>query len=276
MQAEQILVHRFFESDPAAAARVLERYQPEQIVALCTQLAPEITAKAFGRVTAGVAARSMALMEPSQAAAVVVSMSPVSAANILRRIGSDARKTILEAMPAAPRERVRRLIHYPEGTVGAIMGTDIPMLPADGLAGDEVLRLGLPGGIAGRSIWVVNREGKLLGAIGPSALAAVSEETRIEKLATPAPATLSPQAALSAVLAQTTWTEVDELPVVDLDGVLLGILEHKQLRVWAGAKRGVDETDALRTMLGLGELMWLGLHGLVDAMASAAITEEKR
>jgi len=275
MQAEQNLVIRFLETDPAAAARVLERHSPEQVVAFSDQLTPELTAVAFAGVTAGVVVRCMALMEPVRAAAVAASMPHTSCANVLRRMDPDARKAILDAMPVVARERVRRLIRYPEGTAGSVMETDAPVLPADGFAGEVRERLGFPALAAARGIWVVDRGGKLLGVMDPCEFSGAGDKVRLADLASRPRATISPHAALSTVLRQPEWTQTDELPVVDLDGVLLGVIGHRQLRAWAGAGRGSDEGDAFRTMLGLGELMWLGLHGLVDAVASAVIAEQK-
>jgi len=255
---------------------VLERHPAGQIVSACDPLPPSLCAKVFSHLTAGVAASCMALMEASRAALIIESMRIDRAAIILRRIDGDARQAILDAMPPVARERVRRLMQFPEGTVGAIMSSEAPALSGDTRVGEGKEQLASQPASASVNVWVLDRDGRFIGMVETGVLATASNEARLEDVASVPKATLSPHAALGTVLRQSAWTEADELPVVDAAGVFLGVLSHRRLRAWARTEIGGEEADAFRTFLGLGELMWLGLHGLVDAVASTVITEEQQ
>jgi Mg/Co/Ni transporter MgtE len=157
------------------------------------------------------------------------------------------------------------------------MAAEVVTLAGDVTAGEGKRRVSAEAaGNTSSSIWIVDREGRLVGVLEVGILKQAADELRLEDLAVAPKAMLSPHAALSTVLREPAWEEADDLPVVDFGGMFVGVLSHRRLRAWARTEAGGEGTDAFRTVLGLGELMWLGLHGLVDAVASTVVAEEQK
>jgi hypothetical protein len=76
------------------------------------------------------------------------------------------------------------------------------------------------------------------------------------------PATVRVQAGfkLASSLAHPAWRDLDAIPVVDRDDVMLGILRHRQLRRIQTSEAGGDLKD---TLFSLSELCWMGLSTLM-------------
>jgi hypothetical protein len=82
---------------------------------------------------------------------------------------------------------------------------------------------------------------------------------------------LSAEAPLESVFVHPGWREFDALPVVDRDRRFLGVIRHRRMRQLVEQSRSLtDEGQAVRTVLALGEIYWLGLCGLLQGIATTA------
>lgn len=65
------------------------------------------------------------------------------------------------------------------------------------------------------------------------------------------------------------WREWDALPVVERSGAFVGAIKHKTLRRLGGPDIDPAGMQPLvQVLVGLGELYWLGLTGLLESLTA--------
>jgi predicted transcriptional regulator len=105
-------------------------------------------------------------------------------------------------------------------------------------------------------IYVVDRAQRLVGVLHIRDLVSRGSKETLADIMRPAHTSLVATSRLASAAAHLAWRKLDTLPVTDDTGVLLGMVRYRQLRridsvAGSGALAG--------TLLGLGELYWLGL-----------------
>ena len=82
---------------------------------------------------------------------------------------------------------------------------------------------------------------------------------------------LDAHADLATVSTHPAWRDLDALPVVDAAGRLIGAIRHQTIRQM-GRHPG---RPMMQTLVGLSELYWVGLSGMLASLAPVpARTEE--
>lgn len=268
MNTETRLLVRYLETHPMDAARSLERFQPDEVRAVLERVPAAAAADALAALPSSLAARCLSPMPLPAATEVISGMSDHQAAGLLRRLDAEELNTLLSALPLLRRDRLNRLLRSDENTVGALMDVDFPHVFRDSKV--QEAREALRGQNGTGEFYVLARTQHLAGIVSAGNLAAAPDEAAVGTLARPPKATLSPDTECAIAVSHRCWLEVDEVPILSREGVLLGVLRHRMLRSWAGAARPTGR-GGLDTTLGLSELVWLGLLGLLDtAIATTA------
>ena len=273
MDTENRLILRYLESHPFDAARSLQRLQAEEIGAVLENVPAEAAASTIAALAPDLAVRCLCEMPPSTAADLLVSMPDQLAARLLRRLDAAPRHTLLSALPRRRRDRLEHMLPFGENTVGTLMDLEYLQLFRDSTVQDAhqaVREHTEPSGV-----YVVARDQTLAGIISRKELIALLPNATLATLAHPPKHTLSPKTDCSVAIAHPCWLEMDEVPIVSRDGMLVGVLRHQVLRAWAGNVLP-SHRSGLDTALGLSELVWLGFQGLLDTMTSAATREVRR
>ena len=82
---------------------------------------------------------------------------------------------------------------------------------------------------------------------------------------------LDGRADLATVAVHPAWRDFDALPVVDAAGRLLGAIRHKTIRQMTFG----DGRPMMATLVGLSELYWAGLSGMLASLAPPAPRAEE-
>ena len=209
------------------------------------------------------------LIPADKAGEVVGTLAAHTAARLLRRMPPEARRAVLEKLPAIKTASLRRLLRYPEGTVGSLIDSSIPTLPNDVTVkeGRVILRNYLLDAIP--RVYIVGRDQKFMGIITARELAAAPAQEHLRFMTNTGVPALSSHSRVSIITAHPAWREHDELPVIDSDGILLGALTHRRLRMLLLDPADYRSSTELDAMLGLSEVLWLGLYGILEGAASA-------
>lgn len=269
MRTEELLLSEFLASHPSDAARLLERYRPEDAGYVLDQVPAEAAAATLSEMSRHRAADCLGAIAPVSAGRILTVIPAPAAASLLRRVDRESRDRILEAMQAA--EPLRRLLRYPEDAIGSAVDLTVPVLP-EGLTVAEATDL-LRQGRHSASQWVylVDKEQKLRGAVSLSGLMAGEHSAllRSDRLRSDPPS-LPASAPIRAVVQHPGWDDFDELPVIERDGVFVGALHHRAVRGLArqGGSGGLAGLDAA---LGLAEAFWVGMYGMLEGVSSTLI-----
>jgi len=265
MRAQQVCARGFAERHPEDAARLIELRPVAESATFLEELPAAAAAGVVERMSPAAAADCLASMSPERGATVVESLPPAIAAALLRRLRPEQQEGVLTLLPAEAMDGFRRLLSYPKDTVGSITDPGVLALPRDVSVGAALRQLRRHHGAAHHHVYVVDRAMCLVGVIHIRDLVSGRSKDTLSTIMRPARARLSASSRLASAVAHPAWRGVDTLPVTDESGVLLGMVRHRQVRQFDS----VDAASGIATtLLGLGELYWIGLSAFLPGVAS--------
>jgi len=242
------------QQSPAVSARALEALRPEQGLGVL---------RALPRPTAG---SVLAVMEEAKARELVQRMPTGAAASLLRRLPVEKGAVLLAALPADRRRGIESLLRQRPRTAGGLANPDVLVLDP-GLSAREVLvRFRVELIHATYDIPVVDAEGILVGLLSPRRLTSASKSSPIADLMTQQCDRLPSRLPLSSVATHAAWQIHAALPVVETNGVFIGMLSRAaSLSEWTEASSESAERP-VSTSQALGDVFGLGVGGIVDAL----------
>ncbi len=279
-RAARAMTRTLIELDPGAAADVLDELPPREIAALLEEQSVEQAAAVVQRLRPGTAVDVLVALGDGYFQQLVPVLEPARAAAVLARLDAERRAERLGILDPRTAGELTALMTYPSDSAGSLMDPRATMFRPDTVARDALKQLrALRQRIS--DVFVVDGEGRLIGAVSLQELAVAEPATALRDLAQGAgvavPAT-APQAEVVAMLEQSRATS---LPVVDFDGRVIGVIRHQALVRAAQA----DATADLQAMVGVSReeralsgfgfavrrrLPWLSIN-LVTAFAAAAV-----
>lgn len=276
MNHDLLLSFEFIKNHPVDAARTLEQLQPEETASFLREVSPPLAVDVILFMDSIPASRCLEAMDIKHSGAIMAELPLEIASLFLRRMEEQHKKSILGALPADISEHLRLILHYPEGTAGALMDPKVFILPEDITVKGAIKRFRKHPRHLIFYIYVVNRDHALVGQTSIRDLLLSDPNTLISSIMQKNLKYLSPHLSSQAILAHTGWQEFHALPVVDDRGIFLGAIGYRAIRRLirdADERRLVTpENTAGRAM---GELYWLGLSGLLNWAATAINPEEK-
>jgi magnesium transporter len=268
---DRIIARALAEGHPAAAARVLERFDSGQCAGLLAEWIPQPAASVLELMMPDLAVDCLARLPPRSAREVLAGLDLDSAAGLLRRAAEDARQALLAGMGQERREPLLRLLAQREGTAGALMDPLVPDLPDDIDAQAALRRVSQAARRALAYVYVVDRAGRLGGVVSLHDLVKAPPRARLAGLMRGPVMCLQADDDRRSILAHPGWDEFHALPVVDQDRRLLGVVRYETLRRIDAESSHQRTESAVSVAVSLGELFWLGLSGLVDGLGRVAL-----
>lgn len=161
-------------------------------------------------------------------AAIVTQMNADDRAHLFNYLAPEDQQRLLRDLAREEREDIRRLSAYPEETAGAIMTSDYVTLAANMSVYEaiEVLRGKAPAKESIYRCYILDRDDRLIGSIELHALIFAPADTRIEDIMDDAPVSVALDMDQEEVAQTIARYDLPALPVVDEDGLLLGIITH--------------------------------------------------
>ena len=116
----------------------------------------------------------------------------------------------------------------------------------------------------GQTIHVLDQNRHLAGVVDLSELLGERDRSMIQGVMRPASSVLSARAAIQTVTNHPAWLTHDSLPVVNRDGVFLGVLQRS--RVMEGEQELLTEVaernELTTTRAALADIFWIGVGAL--------------
>lgn len=240
------LIERYFGAYPDEAARVMERMPVRDVVQLLERQEQSGAGRVLQRLTPDVAADALAAMSTEAFVRLSQTLEPVRFASLMARVPEDKREGRLAVLEPSAAKEVRDLMSYDPETAGSVMDPRITTFRADTTVREALARLRALKGRPVADLFVVDGDGRLVGALPLQELAVADPAAVIETLKLRAPARVqatSSKEELVEVFARGIGTTV---PVVDFDNRPLGVIRNDQLV--AATER--EATADLQTMTG--------------------------
>jgi Mg/Co/Ni transporter MgtE len=142
-------------------------------------------------------------------------------------------------------------------------------LPEDLAASEALARIRRAPRNALYYLYVVDRDGHLVGVINLRELMLAAPETLLSATMARNVACLSARADLVVIVAHPGWRHFHALPVVESDETFVGVIRYETLRRLEDAANRQPASEAASTVANLGELCWIGFGGILAGLAGA-------
>jgi len=164
----------------------------------------------------------------SKVARAIAEMQPDVIADILEKLPVRIRRQVIALLPPWKVEEVAEILKYPPESAGGVMTTRIPVFSANETVGRALekylvkYQLGLYDRL--EYVYVVESNGKLIGWIDLKKLMASSKDKLLKDIVQPIPAKVHVLADREEAARLVIKYDLTEIPVIDEDGRLLGVI----------------------------------------------------
>jgi CBS domain-containing protein len=213
---------------PAEIADIVEsasHEEGEEIIS-AVHADPELEADVFEELNTEHQVEFLRSRSDAAAAAVLAEMGPDDAADLITELDQERRAPILALLPAPTQAKVRALLSYSSESAGGLMSPDLLTVPetatvADALAAVRSSEL-TPQLLA--DVFVVDAEGRLVGAVPLPELVQADPTTHVNKLVQRGDTALASDEDLPEVARLMTDFNLTVAPVVDAEHRLIGVV----------------------------------------------------
>ena len=213
---------------PSEVAEILSNFTKEEVYEILNRMDPQVRADVFCELPQSLQADLASQLDKNELAKLVVRLSPDDRVDLLKSLPEEQFEEVLPILAQREREDIRKLASYREGTAGSIMTTDYIALPGDLSVRQALERIRLEGSAKESiySIFVVDAHRHLLGVIALADLILANPNKKLEEIMDDQVVSVQADADREEAVYKFSKYDLVALPVVDPQGVLVGIITH--------------------------------------------------
>ena len=237
---------------PQDAADILEALDEEGAAELLTELDPDEAGDVLDEMKAEAAADILEELESAAAATLIAEMDADQAADVIGALDPEERTAVLAVLPAASAAEIHALLVYEADTAGGMMTTDVAALPAGLTTGEAINSLRRLHDELGANlsyVYVTDEAGRLRGVVSFRDLVFARPGQGLDAVMVADPVSVTPQTDREEVAELIQRYHLIAVPVVDDDGVLVGMVKFLEAFEAIQAEAGED----IAVMVGAGE-----------------------
>jgi Mg/Co/Ni transporter MgtE len=221
----------FLQSQPAAAAAILEQQPLEQVADFLGSLPHTYGALVLAKMLPQYTARLCRTLKPTIAAGMLSELDVSLIAAVIRHCRSEPGKQLLDLLPDKTRLACRLLLNYSEEAVGAWMSANVGTLPDDCNVEAALKRIEQERQALDIGVWlVVDRDRYLKGEVSLAALLRAPPTAAVSAIMVKSASSISARTPLKSALDNPLWAERDHITVTNRNHKLVGVLRHLDLR----------------------------------------------
>ena len=247
--AADALARRYLSEFPADAAKRLEAMEPAVAARSLAGIPADTLRNMWETLAPGFASLVFRNLDRARRLALLAVLDRSRATQLLSLLDDDEQEAHLRALDDDVARDLRLLLSYPEDTAGRIMDTRVFTLHDHVTAGNALAMLRSRGRGTLLTIKLLDAENRLSGLVDLRDLAFADPETPLSAISTGVSAVVRAMDPRGEAVEKFEQYDLQELPVLDIDGRVLGVIRHGQL---VGALRN-DATLDMQTMVGAGK-----------------------
>jgi len=276
MKVDNPLSREFILHYPFDAARVLEQLPEEHVAALFNVLAVEQVVPVLALMLPKKSAACLPLMPLQDAARLVMEMPIAAAARLHRFLSPAYQGELSRSLSDKKRRQLHRFLIYPPTAAGALVDSDIDILP-DTMSVTEAIRyLKQFDHPARDGVYIINDKHQLVGIVDPGKLLISDLHARLRDIMTHKVLSISAHVNYETLLQHPGWRNHRRLPVVERDNTLVGTLHFSQLQEVMDTANARTEINPVDDFLSLAGLYWLSLAQFLDGVLSVQSSRKDR
>jgi magnesium transporter len=249
MTAVRDLALVFMGGHPGLAGAVLEQVDADEAAQALLPLDIRHASEVLMRMSVDAAARTLRCMDEAWARETLIAADFVQAARWLANLDDETSQRLLDALPAQSQRNIREALEFPPGTAGRLMDPRVTTFREDTSVDDALMRIRRSKNRKITDVVLADSEGRLTGVVSLQSLVGAPDNAAIGSLADRDRPVVTPMATRDEVVDLLNRHALTSLPVVDLDGQVLGILPYDTLVRTAQHAA----TDDLQQMVGAGK-----------------------
>ncbi len=219
----------YLAQQPIDAARLIETLKHRELPGLFEGVQPSTLASCLDYLTAGHAAAVFQSLAPDQQRGVLREAPPRLALALLDSMSDEDSKALLESLPRAIRSDLVRLQQFDADSAGRLLDRPYDTIRTDMTVAEALETLRRSGARRTRSVYVADRRNRLAGKVDMQSMAMANPDARLGDLLEPLEGKVSVTSPRKEVVEQLERYRVDSLPVVDVEGRLLGVVRYQRL-----------------------------------------------
>jgi len=240
------------ESTPENAADILEALLEEGAADLLRDLDPDDAGEVLDEMRPEAAADVLETILPATAAAMISMMTADQAADVIGLLEPAERTAVLAALDPKAAAEIQNLLVYAADTAGGMMTTDFASLPTGVSAGEAIEALRRLHDRLGSNIsyvYVTDDRDHLRGVVSFRDLVFARPGRALEEVMLADPVSVSPSTDREIVAELIQRYHLIAIPVVDDEGLLVGMVKISEALEAIQAEAGED----MAVMFGAGE-----------------------
>ncbi len=264
MDTHQILLEKFSNDFPIAAAKAIEKLNDEDIASFFQKYPVKISVSIISYMQSNKAARCLELITPHDAIKIFEKLDLHVAELLLRQASEDFCNNILNGIAPKSAVLLREKLSHPDNTVGAFMTPGVLRLRKE-ISIQEAIATGRHEKANYSSmVFLVDNEGKLEGIVKMSDLLSHDSTTILSSIMIVEFPKFYADTDIESVSDHPEWYEFQDIPVVDSSERLIGTLHFKTTRKNKKDEGAID--DIIQASNALGELYRIGMTGFLQSV----------
>ena len=276
------LNRRFLLDHPIDAARLVESLDAAEAADTLADQEVESLIPVWRRVLPGDGARIMAELPHALTLELLSEMLPNEAVQFLNLMEQDRREQLLSDLKPEIGTEIRKLLSYPETSAGRLMNPMVESFRGTMTAADALHKLRAIGIHRAQSLFIVDDDNRMRSRVFIQDMAIADDDTPLAALERPVTEYVTPMASVDEVAELLEKDRHSDLPVIDAEGRLVGVISH------ASMVQSIQEdaTADIQTMVGASKderalsaplfavrkrLPWLQINLLTAFMAAAVV-----
>ncbi len=240
------LERRYLLDYPGSAAQRLEMLSAEEAANALAGHPSSAVVPVFSKLAPDVAGAIVGHLSPAMRSSLLEELMPNDAARLLGQLDEPDRTEMLARLQPSVSAEIIRVMSFPLDSAGWLMDARITYFRGDLSVEEAVGRLRHSRAPATRSLFLVDADNKLVGRVGIQEIAVAPHGTYLRELAHGVEARVSQVTPREEVVEILEKYKLADLPVVDTEGRLLGVIYHASLIQAIQADASVD----IQTMVG--------------------------
>jgi magnesium transporter len=282
-RAATALTEAFFDLYPGEATEALEGAPVEEIVRFLETQPTRRGATVLERFSPQMAADCVLRLSNETVRRILPEMDPGDVAVVLSRLDEAEREQRLALLDAPLAVELKELMTYPDDSAGRMMDTRVVTFRPQLSVKDALSRLRTSRRVPSQDLVVVDEDNKLEGLVALVDAVRADPKRPLEQLVRRMPISVHAMTPREEVVDLLSRRNAMTLPVVDLEGRLLGVIRHDAHLVQAVQE---EATADIQTMVGASReeralsttlfavrkrLPWLNINLLTAFLAAAVV-----
>ncbi|MCG6932099.1 MAG: magnesium transporter [Gallionella sp.] len=273
---------RFLLDYPREAARRIEGMPADEVSAMLAVQPIHAVVPVWQNLTADVEQAIFTRLPEQRAADLLAELEPANSAALLNRLDDDERKRYSNLLSPQAGAEIRALMVYEPDSAGELMDPRVPSFRGELTAQEALARLRLTKWRGLRELYLLDEDGRLAGRVDIQDLALADPEQTLARISRKIVDAVQDTAPREEVVEKMQQDAVADLPVIDFDGHLVGVIRQAKLasavqqettldiQTMVGASR--DERALSSSLFSVTKrLPWLQINLLTAFLAASVV-----